>query len=311
MLCLFAGHKPGFMEDYDIVTLNTSDVGANLIPTSTSGIIPTTTSGIGGVISGLSSLLPRAPEPGLGDDIENALGALADDVTDAIAKELGIKEWYSLHLMDMCEGTYKPNATAKGAAKNVSRCSNQTAMYHFNINTIIGEELSVGPFHLNLSDISWPSSIQDGLDTLSTALDATFVIYCIGIASAGLAILTSLVAIFVLTSSGLFHFLNWALASLAFAAMLLASIIITVLQNKATGIINKYGNDIGVYAVRGKKFLVLTWVATGVMCLGAGVWVAVWWVGRREKKRVFTEKGGFGRGKMARESGSSEFERRV
>jgi hypothetical protein len=56
------------------------------------------------------------------------LGALADDVTDAIAKELGIKEWYSLHLMDMCEGTYKPNATAKGAAKNVSRCSNQTAM---------------------------------------------------------------------------------------------------------------------------------------------------------------------------------------
>jgi hypothetical protein len=113
--------------------LNTSDVGANLIPTSTSGIIPTSTSGIGGIISGLSSLLPRAPEPepGLGDDIENALGALADDVTDAIARELGIKEWYSLHLMDMCEGTYKPNATAKGAAKNVSRCSNQTAMCKF------------------------------------------------------------------------------------------------------------------------------------------------------------------------------------
>jgi len=299
------------MEDYHIVTLNTSDIGANLIPTSTSGILPTSTgSSVGGIISGLSSLLPRAPEPGLGDDIENDLGALADDVTDAIARELGIKEWYSLHLMDMCEGTYKPNATAKGAAKNVSRCSNQTAMYHFDINTIIAEELSLGPFHLNLSDISWPSSIQDGLDTLSTALDATFVLYCIGIAAAGLAILTSLIAIFLLTSSGLFHFLNWSLASMAFLAMLIASIIITVLQNKATDIINKYGNDIGVYAVRGKKFLVLTWVATGVMFLAAALWVGVWWVGRREKKRVFTEKVGHGRGKMARDSGSSEFERR-
>lgn len=156
MLCLFAGHKPGFMEDYHIVTvsplsplslqdyrkltlpsqLNTSDVGANLIPTSTSDIIPSSaSSAISGVISGLSGLIPRAPEPlpepGLGDDIENALGALTDDVTDAITRELGIKQWYSLHLMDMCEGDYKPNATAKGAAKNVSRCSNQTAMCEY------------------------------------------------------------------------------------------------------------------------------------------------------------------------------------
>ncbi|KAM3067405.1 hypothetical protein ACMFMG_011555 [Clarireedia jacksonii] len=295
--------------------LNTSDVGANLIPTSTSGILPSSTSSsIGGIISGLSSLLPRAPEPlpepGLGDAIENALGALADDVTDVITRELGIKEWYSLHLMDMCEGEYKPNATAKGAAKNVSRCSNQTAMYHFDINTILGEELSVGPFHLNLSDISWPSAIQDGLDTLSTALDATFVFYCIGIGAAGLAVITSLLAIFLLTSSGLFHLFNWCLASLAFLAMLLASIIVTVLQKKATSIINKYGNDIGVYAVRGKKFLVLTWVATGVMFLAGLVWVGVWWVGRREKKRVFTEKG-HGRGKLGRNSGSSDFGRRV
>ncbi|RAL58086.1 hypothetical protein DID88_009699 [Monilinia fructigena] len=37
MLCLFAGNKPGFMEDYHIVTLNTSEVGQNLVPTKTSG----------------------------------------------------------------------------------------------------------------------------------------------------------------------------------------------------------------------------------------------------------------------------------
>jgi len=31
-------------------------------------------------------------------------------------------------LMDLCEGTFTPNATEKGATLNVSTCSNQTAM---------------------------------------------------------------------------------------------------------------------------------------------------------------------------------------
>ena len=73
---------------------------------------------------------------------------------------------------------------------------------------------------------------------------------------------------------------------------MIASIAITLIQVKATHIINKYGNDIGVYADEGKKYLILTWVATSVMLLATFVWVAEFCVGRRNSRREYTEKGG-------------------
>lgn len=83
-------------------------------------------------MSGLTGLIPR--EPGIGDDIANAVGDIENDIADKLAKTLGIKEWYSLHLMDMCEGTYTPNATtAHGVGFNVSSCSNQTAMCTYSL----------------------------------------------------------------------------------------------------------------------------------------------------------------------------------
>ena len=210
-------------------------------------------------------------------------------MADKLAKELGIKQWYSLHLMDLCEGTYTPNATEKGANLNVSTCSNQTAMYHFDISKVLNQELEIGPLHINLSDIDWPSEIQSGLNDLNTAADVTFVLYAIGIAAAGCAIIASLVALF-LNGSRLISFGNWGLATLSFMAFLIASIIVTIVQQKATHIINKYGNEIGVYAYKGMKYLTLTWVAVAVMFLAATAWVVEFCVGRRNKGREYTEK---------------------
>lgn len=134
-------------------------------------------------------------------------------------------------------------------------------------------------------------------------MNATFVIYCIGIGAAGLAILTSLAAIF--TTGRLFSFLNWGLASLCLLAFAIASIIITVLQNKAAGIINKFGNDIGVYAYKGHKYLVMTWVATAVVAVATMFWVGIFCIGHRQKGREYHEKHGFGM--RSRKSESSEF----
>lgn len=290
MLCLFAGHKPGFMEEYHIVTLNTSTLGHNLLPTTTtSGSTPTSTSsGIGSFFSNLAHNVTSIAE-NVTNTIEGDLGGIINDVADKLAKELGIKQWYSLHLMDLCEGTYTPNATEKGADLNVSTCSNQTAMYHFDISKVLNQELEIGPLHLNLSDIHWPSDIQDGLNALNTAIDATFVLYAIGIAAAGLAIIAALVALF-MNGSRLISFGNWGLTSLSFATLLVASIIITVIQKKATHIINKYGNEIGVYAYRGVKYLTLTWVSVAVMFLASAAWAVEFCVGRRNKTREYTEK---------------------
>lgn len=114
-------------------------------------------------------------------------------------------------------------------------------------------------------------------------------LYAIGIAAAGLAIIAALVALF-LNGSRLISFGNWGLASLSFVTLLIASIIVTVIQKKATHIINKYGNDIGVYAYKGVKYLTLTWVAVAVMFLASAAWVVEFCVGRRNRGREYTEK---------------------
>jgi len=182
MLCLFAGHKPGFMEDYHIISLNTSTLGHNLIPSETteSGPTPTATS-VGSFFSNLAKNVTGEIE----DEIEEQLNDFVGDIADKLADVLGIDEWYSLHLMTLCEGEYSPNATHKGARKNVTHCTNQTAMFHFDITKQISQDLSIGKLNISLDDINWPDAIQDGLNGLNTALNATFVIYAIAIASQG------------------------------------------------------------------------------------------------------------------------------
>jgi hypothetical protein len=86
---------------------------------------------------------------------------------------------------------------------------------------------------------------------------------------------------------------------------MIASIIVTIVQNKASHLINKYGNEIGVYAYKGKKYLIITWVATAVMGLAMIAWVAEFCIGRRNKGREFSEKKSGGRmGMFGRGAGS-------
>lgn len=274
----------------------------------------------------IENLVPDTPiDTPLPDFLDGILDDAADVATDAandvanniaekIADELGIHEWYSLHVQDMCFGTFRPNATARGASKNGTRCTKDVAMSkstetvhktntntiqdNFDITSLLEKELEDGPANIALSDIQWPDAIQNGLDTLNTAFDASFILYCIGIGAAGLSILTSLLAIFL--DGRIFSLANGALAALSFFCLLITSIIITIVQNKATGIINEHGNDIGLYAYKGQKFLILTWVSVAAMFVSLLVWMVLFCVGRKNKKREYTEKrgahsrGGFG-----------------
>lgn len=176
----------------------------------------------------------------------------------------------------------------------------------FDLNKVLNQQLSVGPLHINLSSINWPDDIQTGLNTLNVAFNAVFILYCIGIACAGVAILTSLIALF-LHGSRLLSFGNWGLASLSFISLLVASALVTYVMNKAVHVINKYGNGVGAYAYKGSRYLIITWVAVAVMGLASAAWVVEFFVGRRKERRVYTEKrsgrrGFFGRGRRSDEA---------
>lgn len=127
--------------------------------------------------------------------IESSIKGDINSVVTDVTKRLGIHDFYSVHLLDYCEGYYTPTAVANSTSqpyKNVTKCSNQTGLFHFDPTTIVQNELRPG---LTLQDLHWPSQIQDGLKTLEVASKVTVILYYVGIGTAGLAIIGSLVGI--------------------------------------------------------------------------------------------------------------------
>lgn len=138
MLALFAGSKKGFMEEYHIIVFNTSTLGQNFIESmahgdsasTTASATATTTSasstgifgGVGGIISSI-----EASATGIIGSVESEaasiLNDIGNDVADKLADELGIDQFYTLHVMDLCQGDYSPNATSSNPSYNVTNCT--------------------------------------------------------------------------------------------------------------------------------------------------------------------------------------------
>jgi hypothetical protein len=275
-LCLFAGSSRGFMEDYAIVTLNTSRIGANVLNTSSSSSDNPFVTFIHNVT----------------DSIENEIN---NDI-NSFAKDLGLHDFYSAHLLDYCEGYYMPGAVAnatlsqKSIHKNVTSCSNKTGGYNFDPRIILQKELNeTGHSDINLDDLKWPSAVDTGLRALKVAQKAAFILYCIAIALIGIALIFALVSIFF--EGRLSAFINVLVDWLAFLAIGIASALVTAIAVKATHVINHYGHDIGISANKGPKFLILTWVATGVMFVASVVWCLDCIVGRRSHRQKAPRKG--------------------
>ncbi|KAL9535518.1 hypothetical protein SMMN14_00318 [Sphaerulina musiva] len=272
-LCLFAGSRRGFMEDYAILTLNTSRLGQNIFNTTESSSNP------------LVNFL---------DNISNTIESeIQDGITD-VAQQLGIHDFYSAHLMTYCEGYYYYNNSTRDnnnnnndnneddAQKNITKCSNRTALYNFNPQKILQQELDASNTGIDLSDLNWPSDISTGLNALRIAAKATFVLYCIAIGFIGIALLAAIASIFL--AGRLSAILNVIADWMAFVTLGIASAIATAVAVKGARTINKYGGEVGVSADRGNKFLVITWVATGLLLLSSVVWCVLAVMGRRRYK---------------------------
>lgn len=54
----------------------------------------------------------------MGNSISNEVSALVGGVADEVTHALGVGDWYSLHVMDACEGYYKT-----GSSYNVTSCT--------------------------------------------------------------------------------------------------------------------------------------------------------------------------------------------
>jgi len=179
MLCLFAGRTPGFLEDHAIIRLNVSSLGYDLISNNFPEV--NQNGGGGGLLGGL-----------VGDitgQIEGILNNIGNDVANKLASDLGIEQWYSLHIMSACQGNFVPNATSPVASLNVTECSGGSVGNEVNITSILDHQLNIGPASINLASLSWPSEITSAIDKINDIAMALAVLFIIAICLAGIGML--------------------------------------------------------------------------------------------------------------------------
>jgi len=252
-LCLFAGSKPSFMQNYYLISLNTSEVGSSLASGGTGGL--------GGIIAGLGG-----------------------DVASDLAHEVGVKDFYSLFVLDYCEGFYTPiavpNATLSSShiKKNATYCSAHTKRY--TPGGAVQADLNAAGKGITLAEIDWPTEIDDKFKELYDVVDAVLALYAVAILFSLLTILSSLWWFF--RNAGRCAIILTSLfALLTFVCVGIASGGVTAIVVKGVDIINKYADDLGIVALKGHKFLAITWaaaacafiawvVATAGICCGGG-----------------------------------------
>ncbi|KHN95832.1 Actin cortical patch SUR7/pH-response regulator PalI [Metarhizium album ARSEF 1941] len=298
MLALFAGREPGFMEDYAVVRLNTSMVGHTFFGKGNKDDKDGEKKGGGGLLGGLT---PRISIPGissipggnvLGDvkdwvddktsGVKDKLNDITGSIADKIVKKIGIKEWYSLHIMDSCEGYFQPNSSSPNVELNVTKCTSSNPSHRLNLTELLDKELGIGPAKLNLADIKWPQGIQDTLDVLNNALLGLLIMYALG---AGLSFVSAVggVAAFLKPDMRIFALVNFVIGGLGFLSIFIGSIIVTVATSTGVGAVNKIGNPIGLSASRGTKFYALSWVSTGFMGFVMLFWMVRFCMIRRQR----------------------------
>lgn len=265
LLCLFAGSTRSFLQSGDLLTLNISRIGQ--------GSAFNTSDGNGGAFDTLVN------------DIQGDLNDLIDNAADDVANALNLADFYSLHIMNYCDGFFEPNATAKNSHRNTTFCSKKKALFHFNPTKIVEESLPSG---VSLEDIHWPQGIKDASNAIRAAAVVMFVFYVIGIAFAGFAVIGAILTIF--ADGRLSALANFLLDIFAFLALGIASAAATALIFKAVNAVNKYGNDIGIAANKGTAFLGMTWGATAAMLLASFLSISQCLAGRKHRRDRYGEK---------------------
>ena len=170
---------------------------------------------------------------------------------------------------DEADDSEDPNAS-----KDVSFCSEEDAFYHFDPLESIKKSIE----RAGLSDTisaqvvdALPDALDDAITALRTAYRVIFVLYCMGIALAFLSMVFSLLGIFV--TKRMYVLINAALANLACLSLGIASAVVTAVVVEGAKAVNKFGEDVGIVAERGDKFLGLTWAATLLMLVAFAVWL--------------------------------------
>ncbi|KAF7177399.1 hypothetical protein CNMCM7691_005604 [Aspergillus felis] len=177
------------------------------------------------------------------------------------AKKPGMHDFYSIHVMSYCEGFLDLNET--GQRKNMTGCSDRTALFSFNPSEVLLKETGNTT---SLADMGWPTAVSDDFHAFQITSKSMGVFYCIGVGTAGLVILARLW--FLLVRGPRQTIAEVSLLLIGFISLSIASIVATVIAFQFVDLVNYHGKNSGVTARYGNQFLGMTWAAVGLLLVG-------------------------------------------
>jgi hypothetical protein len=186
--------------------------------------------------------------------------------------------------MNFCEGFYKPEGLYRNATKNITDCSVPKLDFWFDPGTILSEELKD---NITLTDLHWPARIDNSLHDLKEITHGLLGVLITGLVLEGLLFLTSIAGIF---ESQVLAVINTILAFLAFLFVGISAGISTAVIVRAVADINDYGEETGIAAYRGTKYLGMTWAAVGLLLVAAILAMISCCRGRPSKRHRHMEK---------------------
>ncbi|KAI1491888.1 actin cortical patch SUR7/pH-response regulator pali [Biscogniauxia mediterranea] len=287
MVALFAGTGPQrhALQDYHLIAVNMSSFGRDLVASATSSDSSSRATSNDSSWSTAENSLRS-----IGDDITDGVNDIVNDYVDSLARQLGISQWYSVHIMTACEGYFAPNATTPGAWYNTTNCTAQQPGVQLNLSDIVATEIRAGPLYIDVADLLIPEGIQEAIDTLNKFTRAVFVLYVLGSAFSGLSFLAC-VAVLTLKGRDGGSGVGWAtllanaaLAGLAALALAIGSAVATAIQRRGVAEINDRGAGSGITGIAGPKFLIISWVAFAAMFVALLFWAVPCCLPRRRRR---------------------------
>ncbi|KAK7736637.1 hypothetical protein SLS53_006840 [Cytospora paraplurivora] len=205
----------------------------------------------------------------------SSLSGIEDDVAEKLSKKLGVKGFYSIHLINLCYGDFEPNATNPSATLNATNCTTPFDYGSLNFSALLDHQLSVGSHSLNLADLGLTKDIQDKINDIPKIIRAIVATYIIAAGFICFGLIASVAAIILIPhpSGQMIVKGNIGLASLAVIFLLIGNLITTIGSSKVVEEVTKHGNHLGLYAERGVKYMAVTWATFGIMLLTVFYWV--------------------------------------
>ena len=219
-----------------------------------------------------------------GAEIANDAVQLTADVINkalgSVAKAIGIKEYYSVHIGALCEGNYDPLFSDPKAKPKVQKCSRKFHAEQTDLSKKLDDELQVGPFKFKLSDLDLVEGIQKAFDLIPRALAAMayfFLFAVLGLVLGMLLAAGRVVCEYVMQRMQKVVLLA-AMGSMGFgwAASLIGAIGVTAVAEKVKKEVNKNGDKFGMSAATSPALYFLLWGSLVFSTVALALLVFVW-----------------------------------